>query len=52
MTYSTDILQLQNGWTPLHFAVNQDHLEIVELLLEHGAAVDIESNVCYVMGTM
>ena len=30
---------------PLHFAVNQGHLEIIELLLEHGAAVNVKSNV-------
>ncbi|XP_063155839.1 tonsoku-like protein [Candoia aspera] len=28
------------GWTPLHEACNHGHLEIVRLLLDHGAAVD------------
>ncbi|XP_058668437.1 tonsoku-like protein [Ammospiza caudacuta] len=28
------------GWTPLHEAANHGHLEIVRLLLSHGAALD------------
>jgi ankyrin repeat protein len=49
MTFSTDIPFLQDGWTPLFFAVKQGHVETLQLLLEHGAAVNIESNVCCMM---
>ncbi|XP_007439203.1 tonsoku-like protein [Python bivittatus] len=28
------------GWTPLHEACNHGHLELVRLLLDHGAAID------------
>jgi len=36
-----------NGWFPLHFASSPEHHgpEIVRLLLEHGAAVDLKTDV-------
>ena len=31
------------GWTPLHYAATNGHLEIMELLLEHHAFIDAQS---------
>lgn len=31
---------VRNGATALHVAAEEDHVEIVQLLLEHGAVVD------------
>jgi ankyrin repeat protein len=34
---------ITNGWSPLHFAVNEGIIEIVRLLIDHGARVNEES---------
>ena len=36
---------LQEGWTALFFAAELNHVEIVKMLVAHGAAVDIRSKV-------
>jgi ankyrin repeat protein len=36
---------LQDGHTALHYAAAKDHLEVIELLVKHGAAVDIRDKV-------
>ena len=33
----------KTGWTPLHYAATQGHLEIIGMLLEHHAYIDAES---------
>lgn len=33
----------KTGWTPLHYAATNGHLDIVKLLLDHSAYVDAES---------
>ena len=33
------------GWTPLHCAVNQDDLSIVELLVENGAQIEFTGEI-------
>ena len=38
---------LQDGWTPLHWAVNQDNVAVVRLLLEHSASINAKDNVSY-----
>ena len=32
--------KLQGGWTPLHLAVQEGHMEVVELLIANGADVN------------
>ena len=32
------------GWTPLHCALLHDHIDMVKLLLAHGAAVEAVDN--------
>lgn len=41
-----DFINAKDPWlrTPLAIAIQEDHFQIAELLLEHGASVDIESN--------
>ena len=37
-----------DGWTPLHAAVYWGHMEVAELLVEHGANMNaITGNVCF-----
>ena len=36
---------LQDGHTALHWAVTGDQIEIINLLVKHGAAVDIRNKV-------
>jgi len=44
LQYGADIdAQRQNGWTPLHVAVNWGITEVVRVLLEHGAKVDVKN---------
>jgi hypothetical protein len=38
-------IALQDGWTPVHIAAQNGHLEIVGLLLQKGANKDAASNV-------
>ena len=33
--------QPDNGWTPIHFAVYQNYVEIVRLLIQEGAHVNV-----------
>ena len=40
---------LQIGWTPLFVASSYDHPAVVELLIEHGAQLDIKNNVTFVL---
>ena len=35
----------QDGWTALHWAVNNGHYDCAKLLMQSGALVDIQSNV-------
>ena len=35
---------MQNGWTPLHEAAWNGHLEVVQLLLRHRADKELKSN--------
>ena len=43
--YCAFITLLQNGWTPLHFACYEGHTEVVEILIKHGAQLDIRDEV-------
>ena len=36
---------LQIGYTPLHYASRNGHTDVVELLIEHGAQVDVPAGV-------
>lgn len=38
---------LQNKWTPLHFAVQNDDTPVVETLIRLGADVNAVTNVSY-----
>ena len=38
------MLTFQNNQTPLHFASKRGHSEVVQVLLSHGATVDILSH--------
>ena len=35
---------MQDGWTPLHFAAKYGQLEVVQLLLRHGADKELKCN--------
>ena len=43
----TCTLRIQSGWTALHFAVDSEHEDIVELLLKAEADPDLPKKVCY-----
>ena len=32
------------GWTPLHYAAWHNKIQVVELLLSHGASVDVKDS--------
>jgi hypothetical protein len=36
---------VQDGWTPLHVACAKQHLDGISCLLEHGADVNMKTNV-------
>ena len=36
---------LQDGWTPLFDASKQNHTDVMELLINHGAKLDIKNKV-------
>ena len=36
----------EDGWTLLHVAVLQGHVEVVRELLSHGASVDFANKIC------
>jgi ankyrin repeat protein len=36
---------LKQGWTALHWSVDQDHSDIVQLLVDKGCHLDIKGNV-------
>lgn len=37
----------QEGWTPIHCALGYDQAEIVEMLVKHGANLDIQNEVSH-----
>ena len=39
------MLTFQNNQTPLHFASKRGHSEVVQVLLSHGATVDMKDRV-------
>ena len=43
--YNIDMLLLQSGWTPLHGASFNGHLEIIKLLINNKADISATSNV-------
>ena len=45
------LLPIQNGWTSLHDASDEGHVEVVELLVQYNAQLDIKNRVklCYVL---
>ena len=44
----TCIIQVDK-WTPLHCAAMQGHTNIVSLLVDHGASVDLKNKVSYIV---
>ena len=38
---------MRDGYTPLHLAVKHEHDDIIKLLLQHSAKLDIKSQVDY-----
>ena len=36
------LLNLQYGWTPLLWACDKSHVDVVDYLLERGADIDVE----------
>ena len=36
---------IQVGFTPLHYASQNGHTDIVELLIDHGAVIDVPTKV-------
>ena len=36
--------QDNNGWTPMHIAAGNGHLEVVRLLLDQGADLAVQNN--------
>ncbi len=39
-------LSLQNGWSPLLVASEHGHLDVLKILLQHHARVDVFDEVC------
>jgi ankyrin repeat protein len=35
----------RNGWTALHLAAGQNRVEVTKVLLEHGAEVNVKTDV-------
>jgi len=40
---------LQDGWTPLHHAALNDHVVVIEYLLNKGAKINYKDDVRYLM---
>ena len=38
---------MQDGWTPLHFAADYGHMDVVKLLLKEGAAATAVTKVSF-----
>ena len=43
--YYIDMLLLQGGWTALHYACRDGHVEVVKLLISNNADVAATTNV-------
>ena len=45
---------MQRGWTPLYHASKQGRNDLIQLLIEHGAVVDLPSDVslCYMYNAL
>ena len=43
---------LQNGWTALHLAAQQENFDVVQLLTEGGAQVNLQTEVHYIASTL
>ena len=44
------IVLSQDGWTPLHVACQEGHVQVAELLLQAGASVEQETEVRWGVG--
>ena len=44
-----DVYLIQHGVTSLFFASQEGHTSVVQLLLEHGAQVDLPNNVRHIL---
>jgi len=40
---------MQSGFTPLHLAAHYNGVDVGQLLIEHGAIVDIKAKVKYII---
>ena len=43
--YYIDMLLLQDGWTALHYACDEGHMQVSELLLNNHADISATTNV-------
>ena len=43
----TSYVSIQNEWTPLLVSSHQGHTDVIELLIKHGAQLNIKNKVHY-----